>query len=93
MDMIEHIKQYYESEKTMALVGAAVGVVFLGIAWIAFRQSGHGHLYRGLTYSLFGFGLLFLLGLGVLFQASKTEAEINKDKQSNRALQGLNYNG
>ncbi|WP_187261723.1 hypothetical protein [Pontibacter beigongshangensis] len=85
--MTEYIKQYYHSERSMALLAAAIGLAFLIIAWVAFRQPGSGQLYRGLTYTLVVSGLLFLSGLGALLQSDKKMEEVSNYTQSNRELQ------
>jgi hypothetical protein len=71
--MIDYIRQYYESERNMALTCAGIGLLFLVVAWIAFRQPGDAQLYKGFTYTLLVFGLLFLSALAVLFQSNESK--------------------
>lgn len=83
MEMIEYIKQYYQSERNMSLLAAAIGLGFILKAWGTFRQFGLEQFNRGLIYTLVITGLFLLTGLGLAFQNSKKLNEVNSYSQSN----------
>jgi uncharacterized membrane protein YkgB len=86
MEMIESIKQYYHSERSMGFIAAGIGLAFLIIGWIVYRQYGIEQLNRGLVYTLVVGGLFFLTALGFAFQNSKKMAEVNSYTQTNTEL-------
>jgi uncharacterized membrane protein YkgB len=89
MEMIEYMKQYYHSERSMAFLAAAIGFAFILIAWGAFRHFGLEQFNRGFIYTLVITGLFLLSGLGFAFQNSKKMAEVNSYTQTNSELQRI----
>jgi hypothetical protein len=87
MEMIEYIKQYYQSERSMVLVGAAIGLAFILIAFITYRQYGLEQLNKGLIFTLVAGGLFLMSGFFYAFQLNKKVVEVNSFTQTNTELQ------
>jgi hypothetical protein len=87
MEMIEYIKQYYQSERNMSFAAAAIGLTFLLIALVAYRQYGFEQFNRGLIFTLSIGGLFLLSALAFAFQNSKKIEDVNFYTHTNPELQ------
>jgi hypothetical protein len=87
MEMTTYIKQYYQSERNMALLAVSIGVVFLLIGWSTLRQQSSEHLNRGFAYTMLVCGVLSLTAIGMVFQTGKKMTEAAAYTQPNRELQ------
>jgi uncharacterized membrane protein YkgB len=85
--MTDYIKHYYQSERNMALLAVGIGVVFLFIGWSTLRQPGSAHLNRGFAYTMLVWGVLSLMGLGMVFQSNQKMAQATTYSQPNLQLQ------
>jgi len=65
--VIEHIQNYYISERNGSAMAAATGAVFLIVSFLLWRFSDAGSISKGIAYSLLGAGLFFTVaGIGVV---------------------------
>jgi len=79
--VIEHIQNYYISERNGSAMAAATGVVFLIISFLLWRFSDAGSISKGIAYSLLGAGLFFTVaGIGVVIHNSTKITETKNIK-------------
>jgi len=65
MEMVEHIYQYYQSERNTAILAGIIGLVLLIGSFAFFQFNVSDKLIKGLTYVFLIAGLFFLIA-GVL---------------------------
>ncbi|WP_020531224.1 hypothetical protein [Flexithrix dorotheae] len=87
MEMIEYMYQYYQSERSTAILAVAIGVVFLITSFLFFQYFGNYKLVKGLLYTLCGAGLFFLVtGVVVTIHNNRKMEEVALSPQTNFVL-------
>ena len=79
--MIEHIQNYYISERNGSAMATTAGVIFLIISFLLWRFSDAGSISKGIAYSLLGAGLFFTVaGIAVLIHNRNKITEVRSIK-------------
>lgn len=86
--MIEHIIQYYQSERNTALIATVIGILFFISAFVLPKYLGNDKLIKGLSYAYWGASLFFLIaGVSVAIHNNRKIEEVKLLSQTNLELQ------
>lgn len=86
--MIEHIVQYYQSERNTALIATVIGAIFFISAFALPKYLGNDKLIKGLSYAFWGASLFFLTaGVSVVVHNNRKIEEAKFLSQTNLELQ------
>ena len=86
--MVEHVYQYYQSERNTAILAGIIGFVLLIGSLTFFQFYVNDKLIKGLAYVFLGAGLFFLIaGVSVTIHNNYRMEETNSFTKTNRELQ------